>query len=64
MSPDEPDKTADQKTEQPKPKEAQNARDWFLRGLDMAVMPFTDRARAWAGFRKDVLNMKGGFIMP
>ncbi len=29
----------------------------------MAVMPFTDPARAWRGFRKDVLNMKGGFVI-
>jgi tetratricopeptide (TPR) repeat protein len=41
----------------------QSAKDWFLRGLDMAVMPITDPARAWAGFKKDVFNMKGGFII-
>jgi hypothetical protein len=49
--------------DEPNPEKLQSAKDWFLRGLDMVVMPITDPARAWAGFKKDVLNMKGGFII-
>ena len=47
----------------PKTGKVQTGKEWFLRGLDMAVMPFTDPKKAWVGFRKEVLNMKGGFAI-